>query len=111
MAYNKDLEKPQIIRRTVVGLENINQESKDFRPLKQIVERLNRTYKFHTRPRAGFKTFSGATSLTTLFVAFYNFLRPHSYFRKSKPPVELDCLRGVESFPKQWEILLKQVAI
>jgi transposase-like protein/predicted RNA-binding Zn-ribbon protein involved in translation (DUF1610 family) len=110
MAYNADLKKPQLIRRTVVGLENINQESKEFRPLKQIVERLNRTYKFHTRPRAGFKTFSGATSLTTLFVAFYNFLRPHSY-RKSKPPVELECLKSVDSFPKQWEILLKQAAI
>ncbi|MFA6714608.1 MAG: DDE-type integrase/transposase/recombinase [Victivallaceae bacterium] len=111
MAYNEGLENPQLIRRTVVGLENLDQESKEFRPLKQIVERLNRTYKFHTRPRAGFKTFSGATNLTTLFVAFYNFLRPHSYFKKSKPPIELECLRGVESFPKQWEILLKQAAI
>ncbi len=111
MAYNAGLKNPKIIRKTVVGLENVNDESKKFRPLKQIVERLNRTYKFHTRPRAGFKTFSGATSLTTLFVAFYNFLRPHSYFKKSKPPVGLDCLKGVESFPKQWEILLKQAAI
>ncbi|MDD5599948.1 MAG: DDE-type integrase/transposase/recombinase [Victivallaceae bacterium] len=111
MAYNESLEKPQIIRRTVVGLENINQESKDFRPLKQIVERLNRTYKFHTRPRAGFKTFSGAISLTTLFVAFYNFLRPHSFNKKSAPPISLKCLDGIDSFPKQWEVLLKQAAI
>jgi transposase-like protein len=111
MAYNEGLENPQLIRRTVVGLENLDQESKEFRPLKQIVERLNRTYKFHTRPRTGFKTFSGATNLTTLFVAFYNFLRPHSYVKKSKPPIDLECLRGVESFPKQWEILLKQAAI
>ena len=111
MAYNAGLDKPKIIRKTVVGLENVNAESKEFRPLKQIVERLNRTYKFHTRPRAGFKTFSGATNLTTLFVAFYNFLRPHSYYKKSKPPIELDCLKGVEFFPKQWEILLKQAAI
>lgn len=110
MAYNENLKEPQIIRKTVVGLENINEESKEFRPLKQIVERLNRTYKFHTRPRAGFKTFYGATSLTTLFVAFYNFLRPHSYFRKSKPPLKLACLEDIEFFPKQWEILLKQAA-
>jgi putative transposase len=108
MAYNEDLERPAIDRKTVIGLENLNAESKEFRPFKQMIERLNRTYKFHTRPRAGFKSFAGAVNLTTLFVAYYNFLRPHSSLEKSHPPVELDCLKGVENFPKQWEILLRQ---
>ena len=107
MAYNQGLAEPKIIRKTVVGLENRNAESKEFRPFKQIVERLNRTYKFHTRPRAGFKTFDGAVSLTTLFVAYYNFLRPHSALRR-RTPVALDCLKGAELFPKQWEILLEK---
>ena len=107
MAYNKDLEKDKIIRHKVVGLENLDAESKDYRCFKQIVERLNRTYKFHTRPRAGFKTFDGAVSLTVLFVAFYNFMRPHSTL-KGKVPVPLECLKGIELYPRMWSTLLQQ---
>jgi hypothetical protein len=44
-----------------------------------------------TRPRAGFKTFDGAVALTTLFIAFYNFMRPHSA-RNGSTPVSLDSL-------------------
>ena len=96
------------MRKTVIGLENVNAESKELRPFKQIIERLNRTYKFHTRPRAGFKSFAGAVNLTTLFVAYYNFLRPHSSLEKSRSPVWLNCLKGFVNFPKQWEIILRQ---
>jgi len=109
MAYNKDLKKDKIIRYKVVGLENLDKESKEFRCFKQIVERLNRTYKFHTRPRAGFKTFEGAVCLTVLFVAFYNFMRPHSSL-KGKVPVTLECLKGIELYPRMWSMLLQQAA-
>jgi len=109
MAYNKDLEKDKIIRHKVVGLENIDKESEDFRPFKQMVERLNRTYKYHTRPRAGFKTFDGAVALTVLFVAFYNFMRPHSSLRKNVP-VPLECLKGIQTYPRMWSVLLQQAA-
>ncbi|MCF7791462.1 MAG: transposase [Victivallales bacterium] len=68
--------------------------SKEYRRLKQIIERLNRTYKFHTRPGAGFKTFEGAVCLTVLFVAFYNFMRPHSTL-KVRVPDPLKCLKGI----------------
>jgi transposase-like protein len=108
MAYNKDLLKDKIIRHKVVGLENLDQESKEHRPFKQMVERLNRTYKFHTRPRAGFKTFDGAVALTVLFVAFYNFMRPHSSL-KGKTPVHLECLNDVQLYPRMWSRLLQQV--
>ena len=108
MAYNQGLEKPVLKRKTVIGLENCDDESREFRPFKQIVERLNRTYKFHTRPRAGFKSFDGAVSLTTLFVAFYNFMRPHSFWKKPHPPVFLEFLKDAQFFPKQWELLLKE---
>ncbi len=107
MTYNKDLEKDKIIRYKVIGLENLNQESKDYRPFKQMIERLNRTYKFHTRPRAGFKTFEGAVCLTVLFVAFYNFMRDHSSL-KGKVPVPLECLQGIELYPRMWSTLLQQ---
>ncbi len=109
MAYNKDLEKDKIIRYKVIGLENLDPESKEYRRFKQIIERLNRTYKYHTRPRAGFKTFKGAVCLTVLFVAFYNFMRPHSSLT-GKVPVPLDCLENVELYPRMWSTLLQQAA-
>ena len=107
MAYNKDLKEDKIIRYKVVGLENLDSESKDYRSFKQMIERLNRTYKFHTRPRAGFKTFEGAVCLTVLFVAFYNFMRPHSSL-KGNVPVPLECLKGIELYPQMWSVLLQQ---
>ncbi len=107
MIYNKDLDFDQITRHKVVGLENKNEESKEYRKFKQMIERLNRTYQYHTRPRAGFKTFDGAVCLTTLFVAFYNYMRPHSYL-KGKTPIALECLDGVTLYPKMWAILLNE---
>lgn len=110
MAYNKDLKQDKIIRYKVVGLENLNQESKDYRPFKQMIERLNRTYKFHTRPRSGFKTFDGAVALTILFVAYYNFMRSHSSLKNKSVPIPLKCLDGVTLYPQMWTVLLQQVA-
>ena len=107
MAYNKDLEKDKIIRYKVIGLENLDSESKEYRCFKQVIERLNRTYKFHTRSRAGFKTFEGAVCLTVLFVAFYNFMRSHSAL-KGRVPVYLECLKGIELYPRMWSRLLQQ---
>ncbi len=98
-----------LTKRTVIGLRNLDSESEEYRPFKQLVERLNRTYKFHTRPRAGFKNFDGVVALTTLFVAFYNFMRPHGYL-KQKPPVQLSCLQGETLYPKMWVELLRQAA-
>ena len=108
MAYNKNLEKDKIIRHKVIGLENLNSESKEYRSFKQIIERLNRTYKYHTRPRAGFKTFDGAVSLTVLFVAFYNFMRPHSSLN-NQTPVQLECLNNVQLYPHMWTRLLEEL--
>ena len=113
VAYNTEASKTNqdacITKHTVIGLQNLNAESKEYRVYKQLVERLNRTYKYHTRPRAGFKTFDGAVALTTLFVAYYNFMRPHSYL-KGKPPVKLPCLENKTLYPKMWMELLRQAA-
>ena len=92
--------------KTVVGLENDDETSREYRQYKQLIERLNRTYKFHTRPRNGFKDIDGATALTTLFVAYYNHLRPHSQL-KGDVPVPLAELDGTELYPKQWEMLIE----
>jgi transposase-like protein len=98
-----------ITKHTVIGLRNLDPESETYRVFKQLVERLNRTYKYHTRPRAGFKNFNGAVALTTLFVAFYNFMRPHGRL-KGNPPVPLVCLQGQTLYPKMWTELLRQAA-
>ena len=95
-----------LVGKTVAGLENNDDVSEEYRQCKQLVERLNRTYKFHTRPRNGFKDLDGATALTTLFVAYYNHLRPHSQL-KGGVPVPLAELAGTEIYPKQWEKLIE----
>ena len=113
VAYNTAVrehsEQDLLTKRTVIGLRNLDSESEEYRPFKQLVERLNRTYKFHTRPRAGFKSFDGVVALTTLFVAFYNFMRPHGRL-KANPPVPLTCLQGETLYPKMWVELLRQAA-
>lgn len=107
-AYNQMSENGRKIElKTVIGLENLDAESEAYRSFKQLVERLNRTYKFHTRPRSGFKSFDGAVNLTTLFVAFYNFMRPHGSLN-GKPPVKLECLNGMTNHPQMWQTLLMQ---
>ena len=113
VAYNtaaiKENGKTVLGKHTVIGLQNLDPESETYREYKQLVERLNRTYKFHTRPRAGFKDFDGACALTTLFVVYYNFMRPHGKLGK-KPPVELECLKGKTLYPDQWVELIRQAA-
>ena len=111
MAYN-DLIKDndsKLNKRTVIGLKNVDDQSREYRSFKQLVERLNRTYKYHTRPRAGFKTFNGAVALTTLFVAFYNFMRPHSSLNNSTP-VSLDALKDYSLMPDKWVALIEKAA-
>jgi len=113
VAYNTAVRKHSdqnlLTKRTVIGLRNLDPESEAYRSFKQLVERLNRTYKFHTRPRAGFKQFDGVVALTTLFVGFYNFMRPHGRL-KANPPVPLTCLQGERLYPKMWVELLRQAA-
>lgn len=113
VAYNtaaiKASGKEIVTKRTVIGLRNLDPESEQYRVFKQLVERLNRTYKFHTRPRAGFKSFDGAVSLTTLFVAYYNFMRPHTKL-KGATPVKMECLTGKTLYPAMWAEMLRQAA-
>lgn len=111
MAYNDLINNnnSKLAKKTVIGLKNLDDQSKEYRSFKQIVERLNRTYKYHTRPRAGFKTFDGAVALTTLFVAFYNFMRPHTSL-KNATPISLDALKEHSLMPDKWVALIKQAA-
>jgi transposase InsO family protein len=93
----------------VIGLQNLDAESEEYRSFKQLVERLNRTYKYHVRPAAGFNSKNGAVSLTTLFVTHYNFLRPHMSLRY-QPPVPLQELKALPTIQARWTKILSLAA-
>ncbi len=95
----------QISNTKVIGLQNLDSVSEEFRPYKQIIERLNRTYKFHIQNANGFSSFNGAIVMTTLFVTYYNFFRPHST-RKGKPPVPLPLMDVPQTIQDKWALIL-----
>ena len=90
----------------VVGLTNDDEVSKEYRPLKQIIERLNRTFKGNYKPTGGFSADFGAVSSVTLFVAYFNFLRPHSKL-EGKVPVLIPELDSLPNMPAKWLRLIR----
>ena len=93
----------------VIGLENLDEDSIEYRAFKQIIERLNRTYKQHVKPAAGFNSVDGAVVLTTLFVTYYNFLRPHMSL-KYKTPVHIPELDDIKTIQSKWIKILSMAA-
>ena len=90
----------------VIGLTNDDPVSEEFRPLKQIIERLNRTFKGNYKPTTGFSAQMGAISSVTLFVAYFNFLRPHSGIDKKIPAV-IPELEVLPHMPAKWCELIR----
>ena len=89
----------------VIGLTNDDAVSAKYRPFKQMIERLNRTYKASYRPTNGFDNIDGANYDLALWVAYYNFLRPHKHnFYKVLNDVEI--LRGADNMPGKWQLLI-----
>lgn len=93
----------------VIGLENLDENSLEYRAYKQVIERLNRTFKQHVRPSAGFNAFNGAVSLTILFVTHYNFLRPHMAL-DYKTPIPIKDLHDVHTIQAKWIKILSMAA-
>lgn len=89
----------------VIGLTNDDAVSKEFRPFKQMIERLNRTYKASYRKTNGFDNIDGANYDLALWVAYYNFLRPHkskNYHVLNK----VELLEGADNMPGKWQLLI-----
>lgn len=63
----------------VIGLASTDPVSTEFRWLKQVIERLNRTFKSLYRVTSGYGSNKGVIYEFSLWVAYYNFLRPHPY--------------------------------
>ena len=90
----------------VIGLTNDDPISTEYRWLKQVIERLNRTFKFSYKVTNGYGSDDGSNTHLVLFVAYYNFLRPHSY-TYWKPLNEVKELEKAELMPAKWQILIE----
>lgn len=89
----------------VIGLTNDDAVSAEFRPFKQMVERLNRTYKASYRPTNGFDNHDGANYDLCLWVAYYNFLRPHK-FKNYHVLNDIEMLHNAPNMPARWQLLI-----
>jgi len=90
--------------KTVVGLTNNDIISTEYRPYKQFIERLNRTFKDNYRHTNGFGSFDGAISL---FTAWFNFLRPHSAL-DNEVPIHFKKLDRYTIMPTKWAKLIEK---
>ena len=102
-------EEPQLELKNVVGLENKDEESEEYRKYKQIIERLNRTYKYHLKPGTGFSTFNTAFAHLSLFVTHYNYLRPHSSIGHHTP-IHVPELDNISNIQGRWTKIISMAA-
>jgi len=90
----------------VIGLTNDDPVSAEFRWLKEIIERLNRTFKFSYQVTNGYGSNEGSDTHVSLFVAYYNFLRPHSY-TYWEPLNSIPELEKVPNMPAKWQKMIE----
>ncbi|NCC17257.1 MAG: DDE domain-containing protein [Clostridia bacterium] len=100
------LEKMEFPLTQVIGLTNEDPVSTEYRWTKQVMERLNRTFKFSYRVTNGYGNIQGADSHVALFVAFYNFLRPHPY-NYWRPLNQIPELEKLPNMPAKWQKLIE----
>ena len=89
----------------VLGLTNDDAVSREFRPYKQMVERLNRTFKASYRVSCGYGNMDGANYNVALWVAYYNFLRPHKH-HGFKPINRVEMIEHAGNMPGKWQLLI-----
>jgi len=101
LLYQEGIEVNQVV---VKGLSYRGVWQDLFLPLKLMIERMFRTFKQRYRRTHGFATHKGGWAYCTLFVVYYNFLRPHSSLSGKAP---LGDLCEGENFFKKWDRLIK----
>lgn len=89
----------------VIGLTNNDAVSKEYRPFKQMIKRLNRTYKASYRLTNGFDNYDGVNYNLALWVACYNFLRSHKY-NNYKVLNSVEMLENADNMPGKWQLLI-----
>ena len=90
----------------VIGLTNDDPVTTEFRPFKQMVERLNRTFKASYRNTCGFKFLDSADDSVSLWAAYYNSLRPHSVFGKFHSLNSIEMLDNADLMQDKWLLLI-----
>lgn len=90
----------------VIGLTNRDEVSKEYRWLKQVIERLNRSFKGVYKGKNGFNSFERANEFMALFAAFFNFLRRHQAL-SFNVPVSIPELEVMPDMPSKWLRLLR----
>ena len=98
---NSKQDKLKLTLKKVIGLQNMDDESEEFRPYKQMIERLNRTYKYHVQDQNGFASLNGALAKLVLFVTHYNFLRSHKALNY-ETPIHIPELDGIDNIQGKW---------
>ena len=106
---NSQQEELKLTLKKVIGLQNMDVESEEYRPYKQIIERLNRTYKYHVQAQNGFGSINGAVAKLVLFVTHYNFLRPHKALRY-RTPIQISQLDAIQSIQGKWAKIISLAA-
>jgi transposase-like protein len=89
----------------VIGLTNDDAVSTRYRPYKQLIERLNRTYRASYRHTNGFDGIEGANYELSLWVAYYNFLRPHK-FHGYRVLNSVEELQNADNMPGKWQLMI-----
>ena len=77
----------------MIGLTNDDEVSKEFRPFKQLIESLNRTFKESCRITCGYSV--------SLWGAYYNFLSPHEKTGGKELLNKAELLEGAGNIPRQ----------
>jgi putative transposase len=85
----------------VIGLTNDDPVSEEYRPLKQVIERLNRTLKRYYKSTNGFGAFDNCQNYLTLFTTWHNFLRPHKSLGY-RVPVNIPGVTKLPNMPAKW---------
>jgi transposase-like protein len=91
----------------VLGLKNDDEVSRQYRPLKQTMERYNRTFKRNYRDTNGFACENGSAAFLTNQIAYYNFLRPHQAVGRGQVPVLIPALSAMPNMPARWSKLIE----
>jgi putative transposase len=99
-----------INHKVVIGLENNDDQSADFRNLKQIIERLNKNFKKYINDSEYFGSTNGLLSAALIFTAHFNFIRKNSVL-DGKIPVPIPTINSQHNQPCRWIQLLEYAQI
>ena len=95
-----------INHKVVIGLENNDDQSADFRNLKQIIERLNKNFKKYINNSEYFGSTNGLLSAAVMFAAHFNFIRKNNVL-DGKIPVSIPTINSQQNQPCRWILLLE----